>query len=79
MATIKTYLAHTKNDEFRKTFEARSHEDAADLAVRSMLKTKVGAFRTTGDPGKSGWFQGYVKAGQNQSRSYGNPIHVAEV
>jgi hypothetical protein len=56
-----------------------AYDDAAYHAIRKMTRrTKIHARRVTGEPGKSGIFQGYVGAGLNSLTSYGNPVHVWE-
>jgi hypothetical protein len=71
------YTAHNKSRSFSVTVEAESVEDAALKALRKSTKTKVICVRTTGEPGKSGWFQGHVsRRDQTVQSSHGDPLHV---
>ncbi len=74
--TISTKSGATLN------IEADSYEKAAQKAVRKLIKSRAGhgkifASRTTGDNGKSGWFQAYQYDRKvNGANSNGEPFHV---
>jgi hypothetical protein len=71
------FAVHNKSRSVIFSVESESVEDAALKALRKSAKTRVNCVRTTGEPGKSGWFQGYVsRRDQTAQSSHGEPLHV---
>lgn len=75
-----------KNRDTQDVFEVngQSYEDAAALAIRTILHSTTGkwqpvtARRSTGDPGKSGVFTGYQRIGHEGGlTSIGPEVHVS--
>lgn len=51
-------------------------EEAAELAVRRLYGRSVVAHRVTGDPGKSGVWQGYERIAGGGLTSKGAQLHI---
>ena len=73
----KSYLITPKNDE-SFTVRAHTYQEAARIGSNRMHGRNATAKRTTGDPGKSGYFQSYKHVrGENALSSVGEPFHVS--
>ncbi len=77
------YKISTKAKHWLLVVEAKNYGRAADAACRELNRRPDGtipgglhALRTTGDHGKSGWFQGYVPGYGADSNSTGPAFHV---
>ncbi len=68
MTTYEIGKKSTAGFDFATSFEAESHEEAADQYVQSLYPHKgevVVALRITGKAGEGGIFQAYVKRGHS--------------
>jgi hypothetical protein len=61
---------------FPRPIRAASYEHAATIAARRMHGRRAVAIRTTGDAGKSGFFQAYLPLKTGGLVSTGDPFHV---
>jgi len=75
-----------KNSEFAKinasfTVSAKTHEEAAQKAVRKLFGSKRGltAVRTTGNTGMSGMFNAYLPCKTGGQSSHGYNFHVRQL
>ncbi len=68
----------SRNTEDLLTVQAENYTDAAEEAAKKLYGKNTTANRTTGDTGKSGYFQAYepMPKGQSGLNSVGEPFHV---
>lgn len=74
---MKTYSISRKLENLF-TVNAENYTEAANKAARKLYGVKATANRTTGETGKSGYFQAYkpLPQGQRGLNSIGEPFHV---
>ena len=72
---MKTYKISRKLETLL-TVDAETYTEAANKAARKLYGKKVTANRTTGDTGKSGYFQAYEAMRPRGQNSVGEPFHV---
>lgn len=60
------------------TVQAENYTEAANKAAKKLYGKKATANRTTGETGKSGYFQAYepMPRGERGQNSVGDPFHV---
>jgi hypothetical protein len=78
MTTYEIGKKSAEGFDFATSFEAESHEEAADQYVQSLYPHKgevVVALRITGETGDYGIFQAYVKRGHSLNQ-IGENFHV---
>lgn len=68
----------SRNHETIDTIIADSYSDAATKFVIKKYGKKASQQRTTGVPGKSGYFQAYLKVKGGGRTSHFDPFHVVE-
>jgi len=74
---METYRISTKNTLIAARIAAATYQEAANKYALRELGKSASALRTTGDSGKTGWFQGYTWDHQMRClNSVGIPFHV---
>jgi hypothetical protein len=79
---VSTRNAEGKSSVRRFEMDAEGYTEAATFAVKKLNRRKrICAVRITGDPGKHGWYQGYVSDPTNRYGlvAYGDSFHLMTV
>lgn len=74
--TLQDFFITSGDDDLLRITKARSLQHAADIEARRRCGRRATAMRTTGDDGKTGYFQAYLPLRDGGLTSCREPYHV---